>query len=382
MFNHENDLYKIFYHRIKFDNSKLRILNFAKGFIRLFRILSNPINLSLDYILLNEVKSNSKTMILMVVTSENQFNRLKHLKFNDTFRIYCFKSRGFKNQFEYSCEINYIDLEYLLRPVHIKIPKLSLIREAIRLGILFSELDKLMTLAALRNMFNRFSSENNIAYFISANDHSFWQQMIKYSLSNEVKKLFFQHALTNPKFLPLDYDLAFLWGKRSFDIYSRNFSKSILINFGKLGIKPSFSNECKNNRVIGIAINKMDDLVLVRRFVLGLIRSSYEVIVRPHPNMNEMLGLVNDRSDMYFDRIDIQVAGLSGIHVDALERKIKTFVFPWLNFPAEFIGRELGIQVFDERNLKYSLALDIDYIISGYQSDVDFELLLSTYDNY
>ena len=378
MINHEIDLSKIFYHRLNYDFSKYKNLNFIKGLIRLLQIL-------IFYrrktdILTNNIARDASNNVLMVITSQNQLKVLKQLKFNKSYRIYCFHSSAIKEELDCSCDIEYINLDYLLNRSFLKIPDRNMIIRSWKLGILFSELDKIVTYTSTVNVFFDFCNQRDILFYISANDHSYWQQTIKSALPNNVTKVFFQHALTNPSFLPIDYNIAFLWGQRSINLYSANNIKAQLVDFGKLGKAPVplRKNRCVDS--IGIALNKADNLNLVNHLASQLIRKSYKIVIRPHPNMKDIRGYFNDRSDTYFERIDVQIAGLSGIHIDAIERSIPSYTFPWLDYPSDFIGSEIGLQSFNLRNETISCSQTITNIISRYQSDVEFETLIKRYD--
>lgn len=360
-----NSIEYLFYHRINFDYSRYRYFFYVKGLIKLLKssvAKRNSYQLS---------SSNSK---LFIVTSINQWNIVKNISFKEDTEVYYLVSDVLKYCLKKHENTIYItDLIYGAR---LKFPDFKLI-DIIKNICVLADMEKLFTyqssLLQLRQLIENINANNVIV----ANDHSYIFRLLLLIEERSFKIHFFQHAQTNSNFPPLDYDFAYLWGSRDKNIYE---SMPTVAQIRIIG-KPEFvSKRTPENGLVGIAYNEMDDHRRILSLISQLEHNKYSVLLRPHVNCKPIKGYASDRSNSYWNRISFQISGDSGIHIDALERGIQTYLFPWQNTVSEFI-RELCLDSFQKGNLESSSInlLDSSFIAGYYKSFIFLDNDCTTY---
>ena len=174
---------------------------------------------------------------------------------------------------------------------------------------------------------------------VFSNDHSYDRRILIYACEeNDIKTLYVQHASVSYAFPELHTTYNFLDGLDALDKYTGEdkemHGKVILLGAVRYdGLqKYKMSRVSYKRNCIGLAINSMDDLCLVNNFVsklssrLGGIR----IKIRCHPAMKIKLykqrqsarivyTFASDEDIIdYLDSIDLQIAGDSGVHLDAI----------------------------------------------------------------
>jgi hypothetical protein len=157
--------------------------------------------------------------------------------------------------------------------------------------------------------------------------------LINVSQTLRVKTLYIQHASVTEKFPDLSFDYALLDGQESFEKYrsrSKSSSKVLLAGGTRYDY---FSRRFRksNGKNIGISINQFDDFQIVKDLCLSIKNcSTFEISVRPHPNMInwnrswfEKNGIRYSDSSIvpsydYLASLWLQISNVCGIHLDAV----------------------------------------------------------------
>ena len=171
---------------------------------------------------------------------------------------------------------------------------------------------------------------------VMANDHSPMNRSLLFAATKlGVKTMYLQHASVSTKFPTLKFDYTLLDGLESFEKYrcvSKPNSKVLLL--GSPRFDSFYTQSIKNNNknsVIGISINQFDDFEIIKELCLKIKgNTTFDVIVRPHPNMNnwykdwfiengiEYSNSSEISSNEYLGELFLQISNVCGIHLDAI----------------------------------------------------------------
>lgn len=194
----------------------------------------------------------------------------------------------------------------------------------------------------------KFSRFRGLVFF--SNDHSYLPRSIRIAATQRgIRTGYLQHASVSELFPPLEFSMAFLDGPRASQIYADIAKKNAAVEqakvyvFGSARLDPIFAlrglRRDRRTKVIGVAINKLDNLTKISERVEMLRSSGASVVIRPHPrlvlpsdfscSMQDLDCLVKEVSGQdlidFLLSIDALVAGDSSIHIEAIASGIPSF---------------------------------------------------------
>ncbi|MER2998772.1 hypothetical protein [Pontibacter populi] len=175
------------------------------------------------------------------------------------------------------------------------------------------------------------------ATIVFANDHNpDARAMLLAAKAAGIKTAYIQHASISPIFPPLQFDLNLLEGQDALDKYKLCGpveGKVELIGMPKADAYVNYRNHKRKIKTIGIGCNLMDDISEVEKLLcqLTLDFPTINFILRPHPRdtrsysaitaISSNISISDGRTEPTFDylrRIDVQLSGNSGIHLEAV----------------------------------------------------------------
>lgn len=175
------------------------------------------------------------------------------------------------------------------------------------------------------------------AAVVFANDHNAdARAMLLAAKALGIKTIYIQHSSVSPVFPPLAFDLNLLEGQDALDKYiicGPVQGQVELIGMPKADAFVPFRNQSKEIRTIGIGCNLMDLTQEIEALLHTLIRClpSVNIIVRPHPRDTRDFSFAEktapqiqlslgrqERTFDYLKRLDVQISGNSGIHLEAV----------------------------------------------------------------
>jgi hypothetical protein len=178
---------------------------------------------------------------------------------------------------------------------------------------------------------------------VMANDHSPINRCLLFAAKElNIKTAYLQHASVSEKFPPLEFDISFLDGLESFQKYGMSSKKkSRVILSGSPRYDEYFSKTHSDLKSIGISVNQFDDFNEVKKLCLFLKNkmTEHNLFIRPHPNMINWhrawfeFNNINysDSSKIksidFLKQINIQIANVSAIHLDAAMLGVKSIMF-------------------------------------------------------
>lgn len=189
---------------------------------------------------------------------------------------------------------------------------------------------------------------------IMANDHYYQTKGLELVCEEyDIKTIYVQHASVSYAFPELHFTYSFLDGKDAWLKYvdgeKRAHGDVFLlgaIRFDALSLY-RISRTKDKRHCIGIAVNMLDDNAIVNdvcNSLLGLFPDS-TIKVRFHPRMEKNSFVFDNRDRIfltsatdeaigeYIDSIDLQVAGDSSVHFDAIIGGITSIAFNFTKFP-------------------------------------------------
>lgn len=200
-----------------------------------------------------------------------------------------------------------------------------------------------------RKVFEKSSPE----CIVFANDHSYDRKsLILLSEDLGFKTIYIQHASISSAFPELRTTYSFLDGMDVLEKYTSDekkiYSKIILIGAVRYdGLRLySINRKCYKRDCIGIAVNDLDDAISVKKLYDYLLKHlvNLKIKIRLHPAMKKSLydfccgkdrivciSAEDEDVRAYLDSIDLQLAGDSGIHLDAVFGGVPTFVYNFSN---------------------------------------------------
>ncbi len=172
---------------------------------------------------------------------------------------------------------------------------------------------------------------------VFANDHNpDARAMLLAARKLGIKTVYIQHASVSTYFPPLQFDLNLLEGQDSLDKYRMCGPVTghvELIGMPKADAYVPLRNRNKRIQTIGIGLNMADPLPEIEKLLLALQHAlpQTHLLVRPHPRdkrdfvfmkqNSKGISLSSPLSESTFDylrRIDVQISGNSGIHLEAV----------------------------------------------------------------
>lgn len=165
---------------------------------------------------------------------------------------------------------------------------------------------------------------------VFANDHLVAARcMILAAKKTKIKTIYLQHASVTKDFPPLIFDLSLLEGLDSSLKYEVKSGLVKLIGMPKLDKHLKYSNTSDNVSFIGIAINPLDNQLLVLKLINDIINksSTFTIILRPHPAITidfiipDGVEISNSKVESafeYLSRIQLNISGDSSIHLEAI----------------------------------------------------------------
>lgn len=164
-----------------------------------------------------------------------------------------------------------------------------------------------------------------------------------------IKTLYMQHASVSSVFPPLKFDYALLDGQIAFDTYiecasignEKKAKTSVYLSGQKKKVKrKAITSESQ----IGLAVNALDDIEYVLKFLEVFLSINITVIVRTHPAQskifidklekyivkNKLVSWSNSKTQdlsLFFSSVSCVVAGNSSIHLEAALARLATFYY-------------------------------------------------------
>jgi len=195
---------------------------------------------------------------------------------------------------------------------------------------------------------------------IISNDHSCPTKCLELVCEDlNIKTIYVQHASVSYAFPELHFSYSFLDGMDALEKYTSDGKKSKGEIYLLGAVRYDELSSCRINRIIskrnciGIAINEVDDNLIVNNICNKLLNmySDVRIKIRAHPAMKNTPFLfdntdriiytcaVDENIVEYLDSIDMQIAGDSGVHFDAIIGGVKTIAF---NFSKNEYGDNYG----------------------------------------
>lgn len=280
--------------------------------------------------------------LLGTLNHQMVFNELKN-NISFQYDIWNIKSNSeemkYFHQYKYDHDFYYLSLLFLidLRYIFTKKRRIFHIerKELYKSLISYRNYKKLINIA----------SPKTIVLF---NDHQFSYTSLLYAAKEKnITTVYIPHASISQYFPPLVFDIAFLEGKEMLDTYNKispSFTEKIVVGNIKLDSfrRRELKNENKNRKSIAFALNTLDNIDLVKSWILQikkeLSKYNFEFIFRQHPSMKktEIDGLKfsdskTEDSLTFLSNIDILITGSSNIILEARLLNKKVYNCIWFN---------------------------------------------------
>lgn len=181
----------------------------------------------------------------------------------------------------------------------------------------------------------------HIVFF--ANDHNVHNRLfLSACISNKIKTIYLQHAPVSKYFPPLKFNHAFLFGEVDFNIYSSiGVGENVKVTLVGMPSFDKYHNLRKTlintpPRVIGVSVNLFDDLSKLKKLISNLTKN-YKIIVRFHPRDQRVARFLLDNIELsdslsessfdYLAKLDLHIAGDSGIHLESILMNVPSFYY-------------------------------------------------------
>lgn len=172
---------------------------------------------------------------------------------------------------------------------------------------------------------------------IFSNDHIVWSRAIALAARNMgLETIYVEHAAVSKFFPPLIWSKALLGGKKSIEAYGRMGTNTKIVCTGMPRFDRLFPDKTsagkertqKITNAIGIAVNQLDDLAIIKRIITSFIGVNKNIVIRTHPRDKRILQFSEmekqyvsfDRSANivdYFKKIEALIGGDSTILLEA-----------------------------------------------------------------
>lgn len=230
---------------------------------------------------------------------------------------------------------------------------------------------------------------------IISNDHSCPTKCLELVCEDmKIETIYVQHASVSYAFPELHFSYSFLDGMDAFNKYTSGEKKSTGEIFLLGAVRYDNLNSYRIGRLttkrncIGIAINPLDDNLIVNDFCNRLLEKNPEIRIkiRSHPSMKNVLFSIDNKNCItytcacdesivkYLDSIDLQIAGDSGVHFDAIIGGVASIAY---NFSNNAYGDNYGYVHSGIVKYAHNFEELIEYLMSNL--DVD-ENIVRCYD--
>ena len=235
--------------------------------------------------------------------------------------------------------------------------------------------DEFFSVAGFIKVYDKLLSHNDVRLIILANDHSvLTRALIQVAKIKGIKTLYLQHCSVTEKFPKLLFDYCFLDGEESLLKYLQAGEP---LGRVYLSGNPRFDAmaKCKvkqrlNHKNIGIALSDLDKEEDIRNFIIELLKHGLQhLTVRPHPAANfdskwyEEHGVAYSNSKIenpfeFVSRMDLVIAGESGIHLDAAMMNVRSICYDISNsIPGDYYSYIKNGLVVHAANIEELFAL-------------------------
>ena len=204
--------------------------------------------------------------------------------------------------------------------------------------------DEFFSVAGYIKVYDKLLSHSDVRLIILANDHSVLTRALFHVAERKgIKTIYLQHCSVTEKFPKLRFDYCFLDGEESLLKYLQAGKPSGRVY---LSGNPRFDAmvKCKvkqrsNQKNIGIALSDLDNEEDIRNFFIVMLKHGFQhLTVRPHPAAKfdstwyEEHGIAYSNSKVenpfeFVSRMDIVIAGESGIHLDAAMMNVRSICY-------------------------------------------------------
>ncbi len=210
--------------------------------------------------------------------------------------------------------------------------------------------------------FARILSLTKACFIVQSNDHTVANRSLRIICEVMNKRnIYLQHASVSNRFPGLQFDISFLDGMASVDIYLNNLpplrSKPFHPHFGKQVIILSGQKKkiCDNRhpkrpKYFGIAVNMLDEITKVLSFIDMMRSFGYPILVRTHPLQDKEFQRLLDNyiacnrgvfhqspSEQtlveFFSSIYFLIAGNTSIHLESLLSNTPSYFYDFCTTP-------------------------------------------------
>jgi hypothetical protein len=178
---------------------------------------------------------------------------------------------------------------------------------------------------------------------IFSNDHYFLNRMLlNESRKHKITSIYIAHASVSNYFPPLEFDHSFLFGQSMLEIYKRIGvikGNTYLVGNSRSDDLIDLRKESRDRNIIGIGINPLDDLNLVKITIEKLLEryKNINIVIRFHPRI-KTYKIINSRRVIYTSsqnedlktflrRISVLICGNSGLILDAAISGVRSIQF-------------------------------------------------------
>lgn len=295
----------------------------------------------------NQVSSNDKKSIWLVVNSVNTANSLDFLSqhFSSSIRVGT-SSRAEHLNYPHDAKISFH--KGLLATFRL-IPLFVFFYKKYGYKKLRQNLD-----VVVESVFAWESSKYLMGKFkpgtlIFSNDHLFKiRALLLAAKSDNIPTCYIQHASVSEYFPPLEFDLSLLEGQDTLDKYKAGNKilkgKVELVGMPKLDAYVMHKKTESQNRIVGICGNLLDSLTEIQQLIQHLREHHHDLKIwyRPHPRDKRQLQLTDavSRSDAtkenifrFLQKVDFLIASNTSTHLEAALLNVPSAYFEFGKVP-------------------------------------------------
>ncbi|MDD1782450.1 hypothetical protein LRP49_14860 [Enterovibrio sp. ZSDZ35] len=189
------------------------------------------------------------------------------------------------------------------------------------------------------NYFEELLSNGCIDNILTSNDHNVSNRaFLMVAKKHSIKTMYVQHASVSTYFPELEFDYAFLDGYHSLMIYEsisnrKSTHKTTVFLTGQKKLLPRIQNK-PNILSVGLALNNLDNIHLVKKIIDDCISKNIFVRVRLHPSQfynyrrfieriyggSALVCITNPSTESihdFFSSVSFVIASNTGIHLEA-----------------------------------------------------------------
>lgn len=202
-----------------------------------------------------------------------------------------------------------------------------------------------------------------------------------------IKTVFLQHATAVESDPPLDFDYAFLDGLEAYEKFA---TRNACLCTVFLSGNPRFDfipevgkNISKDLRILGLAINLLDEERYVKEFIVKCKREipGLQIVLRPHPTTNTLYWLAKSKEwncDFsnsaienpfdFIERCTFFVAGDSSFHLDVSISNKRSFYY---NFTSE---QSMDLYSYIKNDLIMDISTDfLEYLKNAIREESEYQ---------